>query len=70
MDTSSDGQMKPHITSAIWWLVKNKAAKSLWKKQPVVANTIQLKPEATNKCNFLPIKLCFINVYNYPNPKP
>ncbi len=22
------------------------------------------------KCNFLPIRLCFINVYTYPNPKP
>ncbi len=33
---------------------------------------IQLKPEANNKLNSLPIRLCFINVYNYTysNPKP
>ncbi len=24
----------------------------------------------TMKCNFLPIRLCFINVYTYPKPKP
>ncbi len=23
-----------------------------------------------NEINFLPIRLCFINVYTYPNPKP
>ncbi len=26
--------------------------------------------EANNKLHFLPIWLCFINVYTYPNPKP
>ncbi len=33
---------------------------------------IQLKPEANNKLNSLPIRLCFINVHNYTysNPKP
>ncbi len=30
----------------------------------------QLKPKANNVLNFLPIRLCFINVYTYPNPKP
>ncbi len=30
---------------------------------------IQLRPETNNAINFLPIKLCFINVYTYPNPK-
>ncbi len=23
-----------------------------------------------NEINFIPIRLCFINVYTYPNPKP
>ncbi len=27
---------------------------------------IQLKPEANNKLYFLPLRLCFINVYTYP----
>ncbi len=31
---------------------------------------IQLQPETNNKLFFLPIRLCFINVYTYPNPKP
>ncbi len=31
---------------------------------------IQLKPEANNKLNFLPIRFFFINAYTYPNPKP
>ncbi len=31
---------------------------------------IQLKPEANNKLYFLPLRLCFINIYTYPNPKP
>ncbi len=30
---------------------------------------IQLRPETNNAINFLPIKLCFTNVYTYPNPK-
>ncbi len=30
---------------------------------------IQLQ-ETNNKYFFLPIRLCFINVYTYPNPKP
>ncbi len=33
---------------------------------------IQLRPETNNDINFIPIRLCFINVYTYtyPNPKP
>ncbi len=31
---------------------------------------IQLWPEMDIEINFLPIRLCFINVYTYPNPKP
>ncbi len=31
---------------------------------------IQLRPEINNEINFLLIRLCFINVYTYPNPKP
>ncbi len=31
---------------------------------------IQLKLEANNKFNVLPIRLWFINVCTYPNPKP
>ncbi len=31
---------------------------------------MQQKPEANNKLHFLPIRLCFINIYTYPNPKP
>ncbi len=31
---------------------------------------IQLRPEMDNEINFLPVRLCFINVYTYPNPKP
>ncbi len=34
----------------------------------MVVEGIQLKPEANNKFNFLPSRLCFI-VYTYPNPK-
>ncbi len=30
---------------------------------------IQLQPETNKQINFLPIKLCFINIYTYPNPK-
>ncbi len=30
---------------------------------------IQLRPETNNKYIFLPIRLCFITVYTYPNPK-
>ncbi len=31
---------------------------------------IQLQPEMKNEINCIPIRLCFINVYTYPNPKP
>ncbi len=31
---------------------------------------MQQKPEANNKYKFLPIKLCFVNVYTYPKSKP
>ncbi len=31
---------------------------------------IQLRLETNNKLHFLPIRLCFINVNTYPNPKP
>ncbi len=31
---------------------------------------MQQKMKANNKYNFLPIRLCFINIYTYPNPKP
>ncbi len=27
------------------------------------------QPETNNKLNFLPIRLCLINVYTYQNPK-
>ncbi len=30
---------------------------------------IQLRPEKNNEINVLPIRLCFINIYSYPNPK-
>ncbi len=36
----------------------------------VVARRDTAKTEANDRFNFLPIRLCFINVYNYPNPKP
>ncbi len=29
----------------------------------------QLRPEMNNEINFIPIRLCFINVYTYANPK-
>ncbi len=29
---------------------------------------MQQKPEANNKHNFVPIRLCFINIYTYPTP--
>ncbi len=45
------------------WSGLNKAER-LW------LEGIELKPKATNKYNFLPLRLCFINVYTYPNPKP
>ncbi len=31
---------------------------------------MQQKPEANNTYNFVPIRLCFINIYTYPNHKP
>ncbi len=31
---------------------------------------IQLRPETNNKLHFLPIRLCFIKINTYPNPKP
>ncbi len=30
---------------------------------------IQRRPETNNEINFLPIRLGFINIYTYPNPK-
>ncbi len=31
---------------------------------------IQLRPDMNNEINCIPIRLCFINIYAYPNPKP
>ncbi len=31
---------------------------------------INLRTETKNKLHFLPIRLCFIKVYTYPNHKP
>ncbi len=31
---------------------------------------IQLRPQTNNEINCLPIRLCLINIYTYPNPKP
>ncbi len=46
------------------WGGPKTAAAGLW------LEGIQLRPEMNNEINFLPISLCFINVYTYPNPKP
>ncbi len=36
----------------------------------VVAKRDAVKTEVNNKYNCVPIRLCFINVYTYTNPKP
>ncbi len=44
--------------------------KSNWTEVQFWLEGIQLKPESNNTFNCLPIRLCFINVYTYHNPKP
>ncbi len=43
---------------------------SLHGKRQLWLEGMQQKLEANNTFNFKPIRVCFINVYTYPNHKP
>ncbi len=45
-------------------------SETIHKKRRLWLEGIQLRSEMNNEMNVLPIRMCFINVYIYPNPKP